>query len=35
MPNIVNDPIVIWEKIIFLPLQTKLGLLKQFVRGIE
>ena len=34
MPNIVNDPIVSREKIIFPPLHIKLGLMKQFVRAL-
>ncbi|KAK4327299.1 hypothetical protein Pmani_002240 [Petrolisthes manimaculis] len=35
MPNIVNDPIVSREKIIFPPLHIKLGLMKQFVRALN
>lgn len=31
MPNIVNEPIVSREKIVFPPLHIKLGLMKQFV----
>ena len=35
MPNIVNDPIVSREKIIFPPLHIKLGLMKQFVKALN
>ena len=35
MPNIVNDPIVSREKIIFPPLHIKLGLMKQFVKALS
>ena len=35
MSNIVNDPIVSQEKIIFPPLHTKLGLMKQFVKALN
>ena len=35
MPNIVNDPIVSREKIIFPPLHIKPGLMKQFVNALN
>ena len=35
MPNIVNDPTVSRENIIFLPLHIKLGLMKQFVKALN
>ncbi|XP_076367169.1 uncharacterized protein LOC143255416 [Tachypleus tridentatus] len=35
MPNIVNDPIVSREKIIFPPLHIKLGLMKQFMKALN
>lgn len=35
MPNIVNEPIVSREKIIFPPLHLKLGLMKQFVKALS
>lgn len=35
MPNIVNDPIVSREKIVFPPLHIKLGLMKQFVKALR
>lgn len=35
MPNIVNDPIVSREKIIFPPLHIKLSLIKQFVKALN
>ena len=35
MPNIVNDPIISREKIIFPPLHIKLSLIKQFVRALN
>ncbi len=35
MPNIVNDPIVNRERIIFPPLHLKLGLMKQFVKALS
>ena len=35
MPNIIQDSIVNRDKIIFPPLQIKLGLMKQFVKALE
>ena len=35
MPNIIQDPIVNRDKIIFPPLYIKLGLMKQFVKALE
>ena len=35
MPNIVHGPIVSREKIVFLPLHIKLGLIKQFVKALD
>ena len=35
MPNIVNDPTVMRENIIFIPLHIKLGLMKQFVKALN
>ena len=35
MLNIVSDPIVSREKIIFSPLHIKLGLMKQFVKALD
>ena len=35
MPIIVNDPVISWEKIIFPPLDIKLGLMKPFVRALN
>ncbi len=35
MPNIVNDLIVNWERIIFPLLHLKLGLMKQFVKALS
>ena len=35
MPNIIKDPIVSRDKIIFPPLHIKLGLMKQFVKALE
>ena len=35
MPNIIQDPIVSSNKIIFPPLHIKLGLMKQFVKALE
>ena len=35
MPNIIQDPIVNRDKIIFPPLHIKLGLMKQFVKALE
>ncbi|MEL7307752.1 MAG: hypothetical protein AAGK05_07670 [Pseudomonadota bacterium] len=35
MPNIVNDPIVCRDRIIFPPLHIKLGLMKQFVKALS
>src|SRR5678815_4251138 len=33
--NIINEPLVDREKIIFPPLHIKLGLMKQFLRALE
>ncbi|XP_073532722.1 uncharacterized protein [Phyllobates terribilis] len=33
--NIVNEPLVDWEKIILPPLHIKLGLMKQFVKALD
>lgn len=35
MPNLVHDPIVSRDKIIFPPLHIKLGLMKQFVKALN
>ena len=35
MPNIVHDPIVSREKIVFPPLYIETGLLKQFVKALD
>ena len=35
MPNVIQDSIVNRDKIIFLPLHIKLGLMKQFVKTLE
>lgn len=35
MPNIVNEPIVSRDRIIFPPLHIKLGLMKQFVKALN
>ena len=35
MPNIVHDPIVNQDKIVFPPLHVKLGLMKQFVKALN
>lgn len=35
MPNIVHDPIVNRDKIVFPPLHIKLGLMKQFVKALN
>ena len=35
MPNIIQDPIIYRDKIIFPPLHIKLGLMKQFVKALE
>ena len=35
MPNVIHEPIVSRDKIIFPPLHIKLGLMKQFVRALH
>ena len=35
MPNIVNNPIICRDKIVFPPLHIKLGLTKQFVKALS
>ena len=35
MPSIVHDPIVNQDKILFPPLQIKLGLIKQFLKALN
>ena len=35
MPNVIYDPIVSRDKIIFPPLHIKLGLMKQFVKALR
>ena len=35
MPNILHDPIVSRDKVIFPPLHIKLGLMKQFVKALS
>ena len=35
MPNVIYDPIVNRDKIIFSPLHIKLGLMKQFVKALR
>ena len=35
MPNILHDPIISRDKIIFPPLHIKLGLMKQFVKALN
>ena len=35
MPNVIHEPIVSRDKIIFLPLRIKLGLMKQFVKALH
>ena len=35
MPNVIYDPIVNRDKIIFSPLHIKLGLMKQFVQALR
>ena len=34
-PNIVHDPIVSREKVVFPPLHIKLGLIKQFMKALD
>ena len=33
--NVINEPMVVREKIIFRPLHIKLGLIKQFVKALD
>ena len=35
MPNVVNNPIISRDKIVFPPLHIKLGLMKQFVKALS
>ena len=35
MPNVIHEPIVSRDKIIFPPLHIKLGLMKQFVKALH
>ena len=35
MPNVVNNPIISRDKIVFSPLHIKLGLMKQFVKALS
>jgi hypothetical protein len=33
--NVINEPLVAWDRIILPPLHIKLGLMKQFVKALN